>query len=406
MTQTDQPVMFNPFEPGFTDNPYPHLKTLREQVPVHEHPMGFWLLLRHADVTELLRAKLSVEEHNVTVGQIRELREAAYGDGAPRSDGLSMLDRDPPDHDRLRKLVTKAFTMRTIEKLEPRVVELVDQALDRMADAGRFNLVQELAFPLPFRVITEMMGMPETDEVRLRELTGTLVRSLEPVNDPELLQQIADADRQITELTIDAINWKRQHPADDLLTALIAAEDDGDKLSEQELVSQVVLLYVAGHETTVNLIGNGTLALLNHPDQRALLASRPDLDGNAVEELLRFDSPVQMSRRVTLEPYEVDGNVIAPGTAVLLSIASANRDPAVFGLDADKVLIERANARHHTSFGGGVHHCLGAALARLEGRTALGRLVRRFPDLRLDGDVEWNGRINLRGPEVLPVAVR
>jgi cytochrome P450 len=405
MTQTDHPLMFNPFEPGFTDNPYPHLAALREQVPVHEHPMGFWLLLRHADVTELLRSKLSVEERNVTVGQIRELREAAYGDAAPRSDGLSMLDRDPPDHDRLRKLVTKAFTMRTIEKLEPRIVELVDRSLDRMADAGRVNLVQELAFPLPFAVITEMMGMPETDEARLRELTGTLVRSLEPVNDPELLLKIADADRQITEMTMEAIAWKRRHPGDDLLTALIAAEDDGDKLSEEELVSQVVLLYVAGHETTVNLIANGGLALLNSPDQRELLASRPDLDGNAVEELLRYDSPVQMSRRVTLEPYEVDGHAIAPGTAVLLSIASANRDPAVFGPDADSVRIERSNARHHTSFGGGVHHCLGAALARLEGRTALGRLVRRFPELSLDGDVVWNGRINLRGPDVLPVAV-
>jgi cytochrome P450 len=187
---------------------------------------------------------------------------------------------------------------------------------------------------------------------------------------------------------------------------LINAEDGGDVLSDDELVAQVVLLYVAGHETTVNLIGNGTLALLRDPAQAALWRERPDLDDNAVEELLRYDSPVQLSRRITLDDYEVDGRVIPKGSFVMASLGSANRDEAQFGPDADRVRIDRPNAKQHASFGGGVHHCLGSALARTEGRIALSSLVRRFPALSLAGEPTRNGRINLRGLTSLPVSVR
>jgi cytochrome P450 len=207
-------------------------------------------------------------------------------------------------------------------------------------------------------------------------------------------------------LASEAIAWKRANPADDLLTALINAEDSGDVLSDDELVAQVILLYVAGHETTVNLIGNGTLALLRDREQFELWRDRPDLDDNAVEELLRFDSPVQMSRRITLEDYEVDGHTIPAGSFTVASLASANRDEAQFGPDADKLRLDRENARQHVSFGAGVHHCLGAALARLEGRVAIASLIRRFPDLELAADPQWNGRINLRGLAAFPVRVR
>jgi cytochrome P450 len=209
----------------------------------------------------------------------------------------------------------------------------------------------------------------------------------------------------MAERTAAAIEWKRKHPADDLLTALINAEEDGDALSDAELIAQVVLLYVAGHETTVNLIGNGTFALLNHPDQAELWRGRPDLDDNAVEELLRFDSPVQLSRRITLADYEVEGQVIPKGCFVIASLGSANRDEAVFGSDAGELRIDRPNAKQHVSFGGGVHHCLGAALARREGRAALSSLVRRFPKLALAGEPSRNERINLRGLTELPVTV-
>jgi cytochrome P450 len=251
-----------------------------------------------------------------------------------------------------------------------------------------------------------MLGMPETDVTRLRELSHLIVKSLEPVPDEQTIREIISAELEMSDRTSAAIEWKRKHPADDLLTALINAEDAGDALSDSELIAQVVLLYVAGHETTVNLIGNGTLALLHDPEQAALWRDRPDLDDNAVEELLRYDSPVQLSRRITLADYEVDGRVIPRGSFVMASLGSANRDEVHFGSDADRVKLDRPNAKQHASFGGGVHHCLGAALARTEGRIALSSLVRRFPSLTLASPPLRNGRINLRGLTELPVSVR
>jgi cytochrome P450 len=247
--------------------------------------------------------------------------------------------------------------------------------------------------------------MPDTDSTALRDLSSTAVRSLEPVPDEDTVRQIVQAQAGLVAVAKDAIAWKRDHPADDLLTALIRAEDSGDVLSDEELVAQLILLYVAGHETTVNLIGNGTLALLRDREQLETWRDRPDLDDNAVEELLRYDSPVQMSRRVTVEDYPIEDGKIPAQTVVIAALASANRDPEQFGPDADRVRVDRDNARQQISFGAGVHHCLGASLARLEGRIAISSLIRRFPDLDLDGAPQWNGRINLRGLATLPVRV-
>jgi cytochrome P450 len=399
---TDTELLFNPFLPDFNADPYPHYQRMRDQDPVHEHPLGFWLVTRYDDVTALLRAKLSVESRNLAGGLIADQYQQ-LDPGSARA--LSMLDRDPPDHTRLRALVTKVFTPKAIAALEPMVTELVDRSLDRIADGGKVDLIDELAFPLPFAVISEMLGTRPADHERLRELSGTLVRSLEVQTDPAVIQAIADAETELTEMMRDIITWKRDNPADDLLTALIAAEHDGDRLTEDELVAQVLLLYVAGHETTVNLIGNGAIALLRNPDQLALLRANPDLAANAVEELLRYDSPVQQSRRITIAPHTIGGREIPAGAFVIAGLASANRDERHFGPDANDLRIDREEARTHVSFGAGPHHCLGAALARLEGRLALGRLVTRFPNLTLDGDVEWNGRLNLRGAAKLPVAV-
>jgi cytochrome P450 len=398
--------IFDPFAPGYAEDPYPHYARLREAAPVHQHPLGFWILSRYDEVSALLRSGHSVEDRNAGPGPLRDLSEAAYGDRGRRMNALSMLDKDPPDHTRLRRLVSKAFTPRAVAALEPEVVALVDAALDRMAAGdGEVDLVAELAFPLPFAVISQMMGMPDIDHTRLRELTGTLVRSLEPVADPELMAAIVAADDELSQMAREAISWKRGHLSDDLLSGLIQAEDDGDVLDDDELVAQVLLLYIAGHETTVNLIANGVLALLGNPDQLALLRDDPDLAGNAVEELLRYDSPVQMSRRITLEPYVADGHEIPPGAFVIASLASANHDEAFWGPDASRLRLDRPNAHQHVSFGAGVHHCLGAALARLEGRVAVGRLVQRFPGIAQAGPVDWNGRINLRGPVHVPVTL-
>jgi cytochrome P450 len=396
-------VAFNPFEPGFTDDPYPQWAALREHDPVHRTPLEFWLLLRHDDVLRFVRDPgTSVEDRNARPTAVDELIRETVGERAERGNA-AMLNRDPPDHTRLRRLVSKAFTPRVIERLRPRIQQLVDETLDRVAPTGEMELVSDLAFPLPFAVISEMLGMPESDSAQLREWSGTLVRSLEPINDPELVKRIAAAGDAMHDFTADVIAWKREQPADDLLSALLAAEEHGDVLSDEELIDQVMLLYIAGHETTVNLIGNGVLALLRHRSQLERLRGDPSLDANAVEELLRYDPPVQMTRRITLEDVEVGGKVIPAGTFVACVIASANRDADRWGPDADRLDLGRADASGHLAFGGGAHYCLGAALARLEGQVAVGSLVRRFPGLEQDGEAVWNGRMNLRGLDRLPL---
>ncbi|MGH3389514.1 MAG: cytochrome P450, partial [Actinomadura sp.] len=332
-----------------------------------------------------------------------QFRELTTGDRMPRLDGMSMLDRDPPDHTRLHRLVSKAFTPRAVQALQPRIVELVDGMLDAIDRARNVDLVEALAFPLPFAVIAEMLGTPAADHERLRELTGIMVRSLEPVADPDVAAAIVTADAELCDLAAEMIAWKRENPADDLLTALINAEDEGDVLDDGELIAQTLLLYVAGHETTVNLIAGGTLALLRNPGRLAAAHRDP---ANAVEELLRYDSPVQASRRITTEPITVRGVEIPAGAFVMASLASANRDERFWGSDASELRLDRENARQHVSFGAGPHHCLGASLARLEASVAFERMAARFPDLALDGEATWNGRINLRGPAHLPVKAR
>ena len=404
VSQTLSSPLFDPFAPGFTDDPYPHYAALRAAAPICQHPLGFWLLTCYDDVSWLLRAGLSVEDRNIAASPVLELREQVYGEQAVRR-RVSMLHRDPPDHTRLRRLVSKAFTPRAVQALRPRITGLVDSMLDAAEREGRVDLVEALAFPLPFAVIAEMLGTPPTGHERIRQLTGTLVRSLEPVADPAVAAAIAAAQTELTAIAGGMIAWKRANPGDDLLTALINAEDDGDVLDDEELAAQTLLLYLAGHETTVNLIAGGTLALLRYPAQLALLRDDPALIANAVEELLRYDSPVQASRRITLEPVSIAGVTIPAGAFVMASLGSANRDESFWGPDAADLRLGRNNARQHVSFGAGPHHCLGASLARLEASIALARLTARFPGLALDGQVAWNGRINLRGTAHLPVSL-
>jgi cytochrome P450 len=289
------------------------------------------------------------------------------------------------------------------------VQQLVDGHLDTVAErgTGEMDLIADLAFPLPFVVISDLLGIPESrDRNQLREWSGAVVKTFDPILTREEQLAAFDAIDNIVAFTNEAIDWKRANPGDDLLTALIAAEDEGDRLSADELVEQVMLLYIAGHETTVNLIGNGTLALLRHRHQLELLQADPALDANLPDELLRYDGPVQMSRRITLKPCEIEGRVIEPGTFLMTCLGSANRDPAKWGESADRLDVRRADANQHVAFGGGFHSCLGAHLARLEARVAIGTLVRRFPEVDLATDtLEWNGRIVLRGLTHLPLTV-
>ncbi len=398
-------VMYNPFAEGFSENPYPHYQTLREAEPVHHTDYGVWVIFGYEDVRTLLRDQsLSADERNMHPTPMTEMVRDEMGDMAEIGNN-SMLNLDPPVHTRLRRLVSKAFTPRMIGRLRYGVEQMVDGILDQAARAGGMQLMDDLAFPLPFAVITDLLGMPSTDTAELRRLSGLVVRSLEPVADPGTLRQIAAAGVAMNDLMLDAIEWKRARPADDLLSALIVAEHEGDALSPAELAEQLGLLYIAGHETTVNLIGNGVLALLRHPEQMEALRADPGLEGPAVEELLRYDSPVQMSRRITLSDVPVGGRTIEAGAFVVLALASANRDRLKWGPTADQVDLRRPGASEHLSFGGGHHYCLGAALARLEGQAAIGRLVRRFRHIEVAGDPGYNGRLNLRGLSSLALSV-
>lgn len=391
---------FNPFDPSFQADPYPVYARLRETFPVYVAPIGFTVLFRHDDVLNFLRdPALSVEERHQKPTPVTELIQSLVGERADIGN-KSMLNRDAPDHTRLRRLVSKAFTPKTIDALAPRIQAFVDRALQPLSPGDNVDLIQTLAFPVPFDVICEMLGMPPTDRDDVRAWSHLMVRSLEPLVDPELIVAIADAIDQMRTLLTDVIAWKRQYPADDMLSALIAAEEHGDMLSDDELLEQIMLLFIAGHETTVNLIGNGVHALLRNPQWIPRFHDDPV---NAVEELLRYDSPVQMSRRITLKPAEVAGTTIEQGQFVVVVLASANRDPSHWGPDAEALDLTREMAPQNLSFGGGHHYCLGAALARLEGRIAIGSLLQRFPNLELDATPQMNGRINLRGLATLPV---
>jgi cytochrome P450 len=406
VTTAEPELLFNPFAPGFFDDPYPHYASLREQDPVHHSPIGSWVLTRHEDCLRVLRDQtLSVEDANATPRAIDE-EMAKLFEGRTDRGSRAMLNLDPPDHDRLRRLVQQAFTPKTVENLRPEVERLVAAALDAVEarGTGEMDLIADLAFPLPFTVISEMLGMPMERRDELREWSHALVKTLDPIMTVEEAEAAIAGSDAMTEHLERVIAAKRREPGDDLLSALLAAEEDGDALDERELLDQVVLLYIAGHETTVNLIGNGTRALLRHRDQFDRLRADPALAQNAVEELLRFDSPVQFSRRIAVQDFEVDGRVIEAHSFILTGLGAANHDPVHWGPTADELDLGRPGAAQHVSFGSGVHHCLGAALARVEGRATFTALTQRFPDLSLtDAPPAWNNRIVLRGLDSLPL---
>lgn len=402
-------IGLNPFEPGFYEDPYRQYAEIQTARPVHKSEIGPWLVTRWDDVHTVLRKPgTSVEERNIAHdGPSRREQLADLVEGREPRSSRAILNIDPPDHTRIRRLVSKAFTPRAVEQIRARTGEMVDEILDDLATReGPVDLISELAFPLPFAVISEMLGMPEGDRDQLRTWSHLVTQFLDPILAFQNAEAIFEASDNMWAVVNEAIAWKRARGDEgDLLSALIAAEDDGDTLSDAELVENVVLLFLAGHETTVNLIGNGTHALLEHPDQLARLVADPSLDANAVEELLRYDSPVQFSRRIALEPVEVAGQVVAPGEFVMTCLGAANRDPLKFGPTAAELDLGRPDAREHVSFGSGVHHCLGAALARLEGQEVIGRLVRRFPAIAPAGDPTINGRLVLRGYDELPVTL-
>ena len=406
MTPLTETPMFNPLEAGYMENPYPHFAEMRDGQPVHLSMMDVWVLFDHDDVFRLLRdPSMSVMDAKIEVRDEERYAEILEAAGGELEQDSSMLNTDPPDHTRLRRLVSKAFTPAAIQALRPRIQELVDAALDELAAAGTGDIVKQLAFPLPFDVISEMLGMPESDKDQIAAWSGTIVKSLDPMLALDSFAEIRAASDAMNAHIDEVIRWKRENPGDDLLTALIAAEEGGDRLTPAELRDQVNLLFIAGHETTVNLIGTGIYELLRHPEQAAIWRGDPELDATAVDEMLRFVSPVQFSRRITLDDIDFQGTTIPKGMFVLAGLASSNHDPKKWGHTAEELDVRRDGAGQHLSFGSGAHYCLGASLAKLEAAIAIGTFLRRFPDAAVSGDVEWNGRINLRGLEHLPVTV-
>jgi pimeloyl-[acyl-carrier protein] synthase len=397
---TAEPV-FNPLLPEFHANPYPFYHALREKDPVHQSPMGFWVLTRYDDVVTSLR------DPRFGRDGFAPLLEANYGpEGAEGNLPRSMLMRDPPDHTRLRTLVNKAFTPRVIEGMRSHIQSIVDRLLDRVQGTRTMDVIADLAYPLPVTVICEMLGVPLEDHDAIRGWSSDIARSLDAIGllaDPDVVKRGGDARRALGEYFRRLLPERRRNPQADLLSLLIAAEEQGDRLNEGELLAMCMLLFIAGHETTVNLIGNGLLALLDHPDQLEKLRDAPALIPVAVEELLRYDSPVQRTARITNADVEIQGRRIPTGSMVVAAIGAANRDPSHF-LDPDRLDIARGDNRH-VAFGFGIHFCIGAPLARVEGQIALATLLRRMPTIALrTATPDWRESSTLRGLKTLPVS--
>jgi cytochrome P450 len=404
-----EPVQFNPFQPGFAENPYPTYARLREEDPVHQSPFGAWVLSRYDDVDAFLRDRrassqgLFNDEIRETVLRAMGLWDAWKASVIPSTLAATLLFKDPPDHTRLRNLVAKAFTPRAVAELEPRVHAIVDQLLATGEESGRLEVIGDLAFPLPALVICELLGVPVEDRDRMRDWSGAGARLVEPFMTPEEFPVADQGLRHLLDYFAALVEERRKRPRADLLSSLIAAEEEGDRLTTNELLVTAVLLFAAGHETTKNLIGTAVLTLLRHPDQLARLRADPGLINTAVEEFLRYEPPVQVTARVLSADMDVKGVTIEAGSRVVVVLGAANRDPVHFN-DPERFDIGRLNNRP-ISFGSGIHFCLGSALARLESRIAIGALVQRFPTLELAGEARLRNSFTLRGLESLPLAV-
>jgi pimeloyl-[acyl-carrier protein] synthase len=396
-------MLFNPFEPDVHRDPYPHYHRLRETAPIHQPFPGAYLLSRHHDVEGLLR------RHQVSSDRRKSPMYELFLSSLPdpqrvRDIPPSMLFLDPPEHTRLRGLVNKAFTARVVSSLRPRVQEIVEGLLDEVEERRSFDVVADLAYPVPVTVICDLFRVPQDDRKQVKEWSLDLIYTLDPMVAGDRLERAAEAGMTFREYLRALVADRRGGSGDDLITALTHAEERGEQLTDEEIVSMCTLLLIAGHETTSGLIGNGMLALGRHPDAMQELRDDPSIVKNAMEELLRFDSPVQLTGRLVLEPFEIDGVKIEPGNDVITLLGAANRDPAVFP-DPDRLDLRR-QAGEHVAFGGGIHFCLGAPLARLEGQIAVGELVTRFPALEIDTDgAVLRDTVTLRGLTALPASI-
>lgn len=397
---------FNPYLPEFRADPYPIYRRLREQSPVYRSRLlGGWLASRHSDVLRVLQEPaFSVERTRSNLfKRLQPFRGMDRGFVESITRNLLMLD--PPDHTRLRRLVSRAFTPRMIAGLRPRIDALVDELLDTAArQNGPIDFIQQIAYPLPIIVICELLGVPAADRDRLKRWSEVLATLLDPLQGEGGSAQLERTYHDSATYFRALFAERRRTPRNDLVSALVAVHEDADVLTEPELLSLTMILLAAGHETTTNLLGNAVHALLQFPEQRRRLQNDPSLIDTAVEEFLRFDSPVQLSDRVVLEETEVGGQRVRPGEMIALLIGAVNRDPAVFA-DPDRLDIGRRE-NPHLAFSHGTHFCLGASLARIEAQIAIAGLLRRFPQFTaVPVPRSYRRSLVLRGLTALPLAL-
>jgi cytochrome P450 len=390
MTTTEAPAataeapIFNPFDPAFGQDPYPFYRRLREQAPIGVIPgLDIWWMTRFDDCEALVRnphagsdASKSPVYRRLTEAGILRLPQTITG-------RPSFAFQDPPDHTRLRRLVSSAFTPRVVARMRPRIQELTDELLDEAAERGEVELITEFAYPLIFRVMSDMIGVPKADQDKFLGWSNDMSASMDPriAPPPDAIARQEQAMREGKEYLLWLIGERKQRPQQDLLSALIQATEDGGRLSEEELVSTSILLVGAGTETTVHLVGNGILALLTHPDQLALLRGDLDLVPRAVEEVLRWDAPTQLTQRIALADLQFGDITIPEGCPIMLSIAAANRDESRWE-NAEEFDITRPE-KTHLAYLAGPHFCVGSALARAEGHITISTILRRFPNLEL-----------------------
>ncbi|MFJ8022087.1 cytochrome P450 [Streptomyces sp. NPDC096311] len=400
------PSAFDPWSPEFVANPYPAYAELRERGRVHYYePTDQWLVPHHADVSALLRERRlgRTYQHRYTHEDFGRTAPPPEHEPFHVLNDHGMLDLEPPDHTRIRRLVSKAFTPRTVEQLRPYVDRLANELVAGLVAAGGGDLLTDVAEPLPVAVIAEMLGIPESDRAPLRPWSADICGMYELNPSEETAEKAVRASVEFTEYLRELIAERRKEPGGDLISGLIAAHDEGDRLTEQEMISTCVLLLNAGHEATVNATVNGWWALFRNPDQLAALRGDRSLIPTAVEELMRYDTPLQLFERWVLEDIEIDGTTVPRGAEIALLFGSANHDPEVFASPESLDLSRTDNP--HISFSAGIHYCIGAPLARLELAASLGALLEKAPTLALAAEPERKPNFVIRGLEGLSVVL-
>ncbi|MFF4398137.1 cytochrome P450 [Streptomyces sp. NPDC001480] len=400
-------LAFDPWNPAFVADPYPAYAELRERGrAIHYGPTDQWLVPHHADVSALLRDRRlgRTYQHRFTHEEFGRTAPPPEHEPFHVLNDHGMLDLEPPDHTRIRRLVSKAFTPRTVEALKPYVQNLANDLVAALVDAGGGDLLTDVAEPLPVAVIAEMLGIPESDRAPLRPWSADICGMYELNPSEDTAAKAVRASVEFSEYLRELIAARRKEPGDDLISGLIAAHDEGDRLTEQEMISTAVLLLNAGHEATVNATVNGWWALFRNPDQLAALRADHSLIPSAIEELMRYDTPLQLFERWVLDEIEIDGTVIPRGSEIAMLFGSANHDPAVFA-DPERLDLTRKD-NPHISFSAGIHYCIGAPLARIELAASMAALLEQAPTLRPAAEPKRKPNFVIRGLEGLSVQVR